>query len=404
MARLVSSFLLLLLGAALGQEACVQETNCMRADGCVCATTVTPIDPLPSSFAPQFVVVSFNDAVTVSNYDFYHDIVTTYRNPNGCRMTMTMFLNHLNNDYTLSNELWRLGSEIGVRSVTASSVEYWKSANYTVWHNEIQDTKKMISKYGRIPEAEILGTRAPHMQIGGDEMYQALTDAGFGYDSSWTALAYTNWYGSPAKGALYPYTLDFKSPQIPDDCPVGRCPENLYKGLFVTPVLDLESFSGYPCNMIDACESQYNETDCPEQVCEDNVFEFLKKNFEHNYNGNRAPFGLHTAPSWFEKDKINNSTAHTRGYKRFLEYAASLEEVWIVSHNKVVEYMKDPVPYMDVGNLDAFKCPSIDPDSNCPDPLRCDYKDTQGFDSISMTICTRPCPDHYPWLGNVDGK
>lgn len=61
-----------------------------------------------------------------------------------------------------------------------------------------------------------------------------------------------------------------------------------------------------------------NETDCADQNCEDNVFKFLKRNFEYNYNSNRAPFGVFTHHSWFLLDEINESTAHTNGYLRFV--------------------------------------------------------------------------------------
>ncbi|XP_064083777.1 chitin deacetylase 7-like [Macrobrachium nipponense] len=391
----------LLLGSALAQEECIQEGNCKRPD-CVCASTSNPIAPLPLEFAPQFVVVTVNDAITVTNFRFYKELVSTFRNPNGCRMSMTAFLTHLNTDYTLANELWRLGSEIGVRSVTSSPVPYWKQANYSEWYSEFSEAKKMIHNFARIPEEEIVGTRALHMEVGGDEMYRALRDAGYKYDSSWTALDYTNWYEN-AKGALYPYTLDFQSPQVPHDCPVGRCPQNTYNGLFVTPVLNLKSISGDPCNMVDACQSSYNETDCPEQKCEDRVFQFLKENFEYNYHGNRAPFGLHTLPAWFESDKNVKSTAHWKGYKRFLQYVQDLDDVWIVSQNKVVEYMKNPVPVGDIAQLEAFQCPTIDPDTNCPAPMGCEYDSYPGSGKITIRICSRPCPTTYPWLGNPTG-
>merc|ERR1712002_14770 len=392
------ALLLFCLGVtAVASEVCVQEDNCKRPD-CVCASTSHPLGPVPVEYLPQFVVVSFNDAVTPSNYQFYHEILTNYTNPNGCPMSMTMFLNHHNNDYSLTNELWRLGCEIAVRSVTPSPISYWENANYSTWHSEFSDCRAIISKYARIPEDDIIGIRAPYMQIGGDTMYSALKDAGFKYDSSWTALDYTNWYGKSPKGALYPYTLDFQSPQIPDDCPVGKCPEEKYPGLYVTPVLDLKSTLGQPCNMIDACQSWYNQTDCPEKLCEDNVFNFLKENFDYNYKDNRAPFGLHTAPQWFQSDEILDSTAHHNGYKRFLEYAQSLEDVWIVSHDKVLEWMKTPVPASNVGSLEAFQCPPYPPTSVCPNPLKCDY------DGVPMKICSRPCPPNYPGLGNVDGN
>ena len=56
--------------------------------------------------------------------------------------------------------------------------------------------------------------------------------------------------------------------------------------------------------------------DCDEKKCEDNIFNFLKKNFDSHYFGERSPFGLYTHHSWFNIDEINESTAHTNGYLR----------------------------------------------------------------------------------------
>ncbi|XP_069989823.1 chitin deacetylase 7 [Penaeus vannamei] len=392
-----------LLSLGEGQEACVQDDNCKLPD-CTCASTQGPFGDLPIEYTPQFVVLSFDDAITVTNYPFYLNVLNSYTNPNGCRATMTFFVSHLYNDYAKMNELHRLGSEIAVHSVThkADVEHYWRPANYTVWENEAVDMKTMLMKYGFIPEKDIKGFRAPFLEVGGNDMYQALYDNGFSYDCSWPALQYTNWYGEEPLGALFPYTLDYLSPQ---DCTVGRCPDALFPGMWVAPMLDLKDNRGEACAMLDACQG--NETDCADQNCEDNVFKFLKRNFEYNYNSNRAPFGVFTHHSWFLLDEINESTAHTNGYLRFLQYVNSLPDVYLVSMDRVLEWMKDPLPVMDLGSHPAFTCPTFDPESDCPDPITCEYQEglpDPGLKEVLMTMCSRPCPKNFPWLGNIDGN
>lgn len=66
---------------------------------------------------PQFVMLTFDDAVTALNSDFYLGF-KDMKNPNQCRITMTFFLSHLYTDYTMVNELHRLGHEIALHSVT----------------------------------------------------------------------------------------------------------------------------------------------------------------------------------------------------------------------------------------------------------------------------------------------
>ncbi|KAK7069769.1 hypothetical protein SK128_015091 [Halocaridina rubra] len=402
---LVSLLLTFLLVGVRAQD-CQQDTNCSRPN-CTCFSTESPLDPnFPPPFFPQFVVLSFNDAVTVTNFPFYNEILNTYKNPNDCGISGTFFVNHLYLDYTLANELWRLGSEIGVRSVTATpDISYWRQANYTTWKNEFSDMRDMLIKYAYIDEKDIIGTRVPYLELGGDEMFRALSDGGYQYDSSWPSLIYTNWFGSPPKGAIFPYTLDFKSLQ---DCPIGECPVNVYPGFWETPVVDLQDFRGEACAMIDACQSYNNETECPEQICEDNVFNFLLDNFKINYDNNKAPFGLHTHHSWFLLDELGDSNAHTNGYKRFLEHITTqYSDVWVISHSRLLEWMKNPAIAPDIPSQPAFQCPTFLPPTTCPTPLMCDYNTNlpiPGLEEINMQICSRPCPPNYPWLGNVNGS
>ena len=66
---------------------------------------------------PQFVILSFDDAINSINKKFYVSL-KDMMNPNSCRITMTYFLSHLYTDYTYVNELYGLGHEISLHSVT----------------------------------------------------------------------------------------------------------------------------------------------------------------------------------------------------------------------------------------------------------------------------------------------
>ena len=84
---------------------------------CRCSSTSLP-NGMSDEEVPQFIVLSFDDAVTVTNYPFYKEIAADISNPNGCDMKMTFFVTHENTDYTLVNDLHRSGHEVGVNSVT----------------------------------------------------------------------------------------------------------------------------------------------------------------------------------------------------------------------------------------------------------------------------------------------
>ena len=75
--------------------------------------------------------------------------------------------------------------------------------NQTWWEYEISDLRRTVSHFANIPMEDILGMRAPFLQIGGDEMFQMLEDNQFEYDCS-----------MPTRQKLFPYTFDYHTTQV----------------------------------------------------------------------------------------------------------------------------------------------------------------------------------------------
>lgn len=67
---------------------------------------------------PQFVVLTFDDAINTVNIKTYRQILYGRNNSNGCPITATFFVTHEYNDYEFVNELYNRGSDIAVHSVT----------------------------------------------------------------------------------------------------------------------------------------------------------------------------------------------------------------------------------------------------------------------------------------------
>lgn len=74
----------------------------------------------------------------------------------------------------------------------------------------------------------------------------------------------------------------------------------------------------------------------------------------------------------------------------FFNKAVALKDIFFVSQETIVEFIKNPVKLKD------FKTPEPDNNARCQAKL-CRYGDQ------NMNSCT-PCPDVYPWLGNPEGK
>ncbi|XP_071547694.1 chitin deacetylase 7-like [Panulirus ornatus] len=380
-------------------EECKQDENCFLPD-CLCGSVHHPGD-IPLEQVPQFVVLSFDDAITKDNYDFYLRF-KNIKNPNKCRITMTFFVSHLYTNYSMVNELHRLGHEIALHSVTHKSdvQNYWRPANESVWQREMDDVRDIIVENAKIPRNDLKGWRAPFLEVGGNEMFTALSEAGLTYDSSWPTLEYTNWHGANPKGALWPYTLDYPSIQ---DCQLGRCPSKKFKGQWVMPMVDLNDNTGEACAMLDTCRSLDDEL----LTNPDAVFYFLKRNFNINYLNNKAPYGLYVHHSWFYEGTLNNSDARMEGYTRFLEWLSVMDDVYVVSLDRVLEWVRNPVPLSEINTIDTFRCQVFDPETTCPDVDENTFTQANnlpyGLREVIMATCTRPKPEFYPWLYNPYG-
>ena len=82
---------------------------------CQCLNDKPPGGLLPEQI-PQFVTITFDGAVTVTNFPFYKDLFK-YKNPSDCQISATYFVSHVDTNYKLVHELHRHGNEIAVHSI-----------------------------------------------------------------------------------------------------------------------------------------------------------------------------------------------------------------------------------------------------------------------------------------------
>ena len=88
-----------------------------KLPNCFCMSTNPPKNMKPNEI-PQLVFLTFDDAITVSNYDYYVSILKNRVNPNGQPISMTFYVTHEYNDYVKTHDLFYMGNEIACHSVT----------------------------------------------------------------------------------------------------------------------------------------------------------------------------------------------------------------------------------------------------------------------------------------------
>lgn len=216
------------------------KTNCIPPH-CRCSKYGIP-QTLSYEETPQFVYLTFDDAVHGKNIEFIRRIFTEGNeggNNNTCPAVGTFFVSHEYTDYSLLNELYSEGHEIALHSITHG---HFGNPSTEQLYDEFIGQRKIIAEFADIPESEVVGVRMPFLQLAGDKQYKLLKDYGMLYDFSRTQFSKRMW----------PYTLDYETTQ---DCFLGPCPIKSYPGLWQIPLLTWKDRSGAPCAMTDGCHN-----------------------------------------------------------------------------------------------------------------------------------------------------
>ncbi|ODM91190.1 Serine protease inhibitor Kazal-type 9 [Orchesella cincta] len=362
------------------QDECILPT-------CRCSGTDIPGN-LSSDKIPQLVFLTFDDAATTQNTNFYREALYNRTNPNGHPISATFFISHEYTNYALVHELYKFGHEIALHSISHKPfVTYWKSLNQSMWEAEIVDQREQIATFAKVPITGIKGMRAPFLQIGGDEMYSALKQADFLWECSRPTFDFR-------KPGLWPYTNDYQSIQ---DCRIPPCPVWEYKGFWTVPMIQMLGANGGGCAMADSCT--------PLPTTADETYNLLLRNFNDQYTTNKAPFGIFLHSSWLVGNSYQEIIARREGYNKFLDFLGNKADVYIVSISQAIEWIKRPTPLEQLANFTPFQVDRKTGD--CSNQYTCRYTLEQTSFPIEteryMTGCT-PCPPLYPWVKNPLGK
>ncbi|XP_060572231.1 uncharacterized protein LOC132730344 [Ruditapes philippinarum] len=310
-------------------QQCLQSSECNPPD-CFCCRDELNLTNVSLSQIPQIVFFTFDDAVTEQVSGFYHQLFHESRkNPNGCPVSMTLFISHDNTKYRLVSEFYRKGMEIASHSVTHSTM------NGTNFFQEAKTQKENLAKLANVPVKEITGWRSPFLKPTGDLQPDSLKKLGYTYDATLTFSKRSFQEKPPG-----PFTLDFGYPY---ECQVKPCPKHKHPGFWEVPVVSLLDYKqAYDCVYVDGCMNAPPD--------EDTAYQFLWKNFHNYYTTTRMPFGINMHPSWFfYPDRL-------KAMDRFIKKLVSLNDVYIISANRMLEWLKRPTPLQDLHSFAPWAC------------------------------------------------
>ncbi|CAD7090070.1 unnamed protein product [Hermetia illucens] len=340
------------------------DTSKCELPYCFCSkdATVVPggLDP---EDIPQIVMLTFDGAVNLNNYDHYKKVFNGKRkNPNGCAIKGTFFISHEYSNYQQIQTLAFEGHEIATETISLQT--------------GLQDKGY---------EDEVVGMRAPFLKPGRNTQYKVIEDFGYIYDSSVTV--------PPVNVPVWPYTLDYK---ISHECKSGTCPTRRFPGVWEVPLNAhyIEGYEGGHCPYLDQCVLHNLDSE--------EVLEWLQEDFARHYEQNKAPYMMPFHTNWFQIKELE------QGLHKFLDWMLTLPDVYVVTVTQALGWMTDPHETRNVNNLDAWDCKKQVPSTSkpCSNSISCalafKVPEANITDTRYMETCAE-CPNQYPWLGDAEG-
>lgn len=298
--------------------------TCKLANNCLCASKNPPNGFSPAD-TPQFVTVTFDDSIQPQLYKTAKKMLNI-TNPNGCPGRGTWFVSMQYTDFSLVQQWYASGNEI---------------ADHTFSHvgspsdQEIISCREMLNKYGGIPNGKIQGFRAPFLNYTKETLSQ-LSKLGFAYDSSASALN---------DDAYWPYTLDNG---LANDCWTGICGSSQLKapGLWEIPmyaVFDKTQAAQLMDVYIAGEPADFKE--------------WSLKTFNDHYNGGRQPFGIYVHPTHLTGYLGSPDPApKLDGLVSLIKELSEKPDVWFVTNQQLLQWMKNPVKASELGKQDYMRC------------------------------------------------
>ncbi|KAJ7760140.1 hypothetical protein DFH07DRAFT_442335 [Mycena maculata] len=324
-------------------------TKC-KLPACNCASP-NPPGGLNGSDVPMFIVFTADDAVQSYTLDSVNQFLAHRENPNGCQPKMTYFTSLNYTNYTLVTDWFVAGNEI---------------ADHTMTHvgdppsNEIDGNLIALNALAGIPLESIQGFRAPYLNYSVNTL-KMLAAAGFTYDSSSAAsIAVTD----PGTDAYWPYTLDNG---MANDCldVEGSCKgQPQLPGFWEIPMYAFFDERGE--NGIHLMDPWLDTANGNTEINDTATLEYMKSTFTDHYSNNRQPIGLYTHPIHLSTTYpgVDPSNSTINMINTFLDWAQVQQNVWIVSNEQLLAWVKNPVPVSQLDSVDALKCSTPQVDSS----------------------------------------
>ena len=194
-----------------------------KLPSCRCASRDPPVDD-----PPQFLLLTFDDALSTQTFIQADSLVSNRKNPNGCPVKSTWYVQGYYSDPLLVSRWGASGQEVADHSMT-------HTAPFAGTYLELEAFRAWASTYAGINRGKITGVRFPLRSYTADAL-KNVAKMGFTYDSSLAASL---------NEQMWPYTLNYGAA---NDCngEFSLCADRSFKaeGLWEIPMYSVEGTDG----------------------------------------------------------------------------------------------------------------------------------------------------------------
>ncbi|KAJ3191788.1 hypothetical protein HK101_007413 [Irineochytrium annulatum] len=321
--------------------------TCLISKNCHCPSPLPPGN-LPVSQTPQFVLLTWDDAVNVATFLSYTSATVPRVNPNGCPISTTYFVSTDWTNYHDVQILFANGQEV---------------ADHTMEHvalpdlAQIQGQRMAVEAFARVGAWNIQGFRAPYLNFN-MSTFERISSLGYLYDSSVSV--------NPSSNPLFPWTYDHG---VPVTCNTGIW-------LWEVPMYTMNNNLGIASALMDPGGDHVT------------LLAAFKRNFlDYHYNQNRAPFGIWLHAAWILEDPTRIAGV----LHPFMDWVNEVtnNSTYFVTASQLIAWMQNPVGIDGIRNHASTSCsprPPVMPGRE----TQCDGLDNNGdgnFDEGLTITC-----------------
>lgn len=327
-----------------------------------CASTAIPGN-LASASTPQFMLITFDDCITPGSERYVRSVFDgSLRNPDGRPVPLTYFLSLENcpatgdgvweTDSTLVKARYNAGDEMAVHTRTHQTSH---TTSYATWVAEMKAVRAYFQKL-RFGADAGRGYRSPYL-VNNPAQFQALKDLGFLYDST---VLESPWWSPVSDQGLGKYTWPFTydqynvnaKPQFCEDWwDENGCPTQAIPGLWQIPLYYYVRGNEDNATFLGAMDiGHVDYSGYPSTISGNALLTVLRNHINARLGGNRAPLNL-----YFHANGFSNAT-RVSNYKQFIGEQLRRGDVWAVTMQGLIEWMKAPVPNSQMKTWYASYC------------------------------------------------